>query len=77
MLENIKKENKIETDEQFQAALKQENLTLAELRKSIERNMIINQVQQDEVMGEDLGHRGRGAGATTTSTRTSSRRRRR
>ena len=51
ILGNIKKENKIETDEQFQSALKQEGLTLPELRKSIERNMIINRVQQVEVMG--------------------------
>ena len=52
MLERIKKDNKIENDEQFEAALKQENMTLAELRKSIERNMIINRVQQNEVMGK-------------------------
>ena len=50
ILGNIKKENKIETDEQFQAALKQEGLTLPELRRSIEKNMIINRVQQVEVM---------------------------
>lgn len=49
ILANIKKENKIENDEQFQAALKQENLTIPELRRSIERNMIINRVQQAEV----------------------------
>jgi peptidyl-prolyl cis-trans isomerase SurA len=51
ILGNIKKENKIETDEQFQAALKQEGLTMTELRKSIERSMIINRVQQVEVFG--------------------------
>ena len=50
ILTNIKKQNKIETEEQFQAALKQEGLTLAELRKSIEKNMIINRVQQTEVL---------------------------
>ena len=32
ILENIKKENKIETEEQLQQALKSENLTMAELR---------------------------------------------
>jgi parvulin-like peptidyl-prolyl isomerase len=52
VLDRIKKDNKIETDEQFEAALKQENLTLAELRKSIERNMIISRVQQNEVIGK-------------------------
>jgi peptidyl-prolyl cis-trans isomerase SurA len=49
---NIKKENKIETDEQFQAALKQENLTLDDLRRQIERQMLISQVQQVEVAGK-------------------------
>jgi peptidyl-prolyl cis-trans isomerase SurA len=52
VLDRIKKDNKIENEEQFEAALKQENLTLPELRKSIERNMIINRVQQNEVMGK-------------------------
>lgn len=50
ILENIKKENRIETEEQFQAALKQEGMTLQELRNSIERRMIMERVQQVEVM---------------------------
>jgi peptidyl-prolyl cis-trans isomerase SurA len=50
ILENIKKENRLETDEQFQAALKQEGMTLQDLRESIERRMIIDRVQQVEVM---------------------------
>src|SRR5262245_29138734 len=52
ILENIKKENKIESDEQFQSALKQEGLTMAELRKSLERQMLISRVQESEVMGK-------------------------
>jgi peptidyl-prolyl cis-trans isomerase SurA len=52
VLENIKKENKIETDEQFQAALKQENMTLADLRRSLERTMIRQRVEQNEVLGK-------------------------
>jgi peptidyl-prolyl cis-trans isomerase SurA len=51
VLANIKKENKLETDEQFQAALKQEGMTLVELRKSIENRMITDRVQQAEVYG--------------------------
>lgn len=50
ILANIKKENKLETDEQFQAALKQEGMTLQQLRDSIEKRMIIDRVQQVEVM---------------------------
>lgn len=52
ILEEIKKENKLESEEQFQAALKQEGLTLAELRRSMERNMLISRVQQAEVVGK-------------------------
>jgi len=51
ILDNIKKENKIETQEQLDAALKQEGLTMTELRRSIEKQVVINQVQQNEVLG--------------------------
>jgi peptidyl-prolyl cis-trans isomerase SurA len=51
-LDNIKKESKIETDEQFQAALKNENMTLADLRKNIEKTAIVSRVQQNEVLGK-------------------------
>jgi peptidyl-prolyl cis-trans isomerase SurA len=50
-LDNIKKESKIETEEQFQAALKQEGLTLPELRQNIEKTAIVSRVQQNEVIG--------------------------
>ncbi len=50
IVENIKKENKIETEEAFQTALKQEGLTLEDLRRQIERNMLASRVQQVEVM---------------------------
>ena len=52
IVENIKKENKIESEEAFTAALKQENLTLDDLRRQIERQMLISQVQQVEVAGK-------------------------
>ena len=52
IVDNIKKENKLETEEQFQAALKQEGLTMAELRRSLERQMLMSRVQQTEVMGK-------------------------
>ncbi len=51
ILDNIKKENKLDTPEQFEAALKAENMTLPELRRSIEKQVVINQVQQNEVLG--------------------------
>jgi peptidyl-prolyl cis-trans isomerase SurA len=52
IIDNIKKENKLETEEAFQAALKQEGLTLEDLRKQLERQMLVSQVQQVEVMGK-------------------------
>ncbi len=52
VLDNIRKENKIETDEQLQAALKAENMTMADLRRNLERSMIAQKVQQNEVLSK-------------------------
>ncbi len=49
VLDSIKKDNKMETEEQFQAALKQEGVTLAGLRKMLEKRMLIGQLQSREV----------------------------
>jgi peptidyl-prolyl cis-trans isomerase SurA len=50
VLENIKKQNNITTDEQFQQALKESGMSLPELRQEIERNMLEQRVQQTDVM---------------------------
>src|SRR6266540_434111 len=52
VLDNIKKENKLENEEQFQAALKAEGITMADLRRNLERSMLVQRVQQNEVMGK-------------------------
>jgi peptidyl-prolyl cis-trans isomerase SurA len=52
VLDSIKKDNKLETDEQFQAALAQENMTLPDLRRNLEKTMIVQRVQQNEVLGK-------------------------
>ena len=52
MLDNIRKENKLETDEKFQAALKQEGMSTGDLRRQIERNVVASRVQQAEVFGK-------------------------
>jgi peptidyl-prolyl cis-trans isomerase SurA len=52
VVENIRKENKIESEEQFQAALKSENMTMSDLRRNIERSMIVQKVQQNEVLSK-------------------------
>ena len=51
ILDNLKNQNKIETDEQLVAALKQENMTMADLRRNLERTVIAQRVQQAEVFG--------------------------
>ena len=51
ILDNLKTQNKIETEEQLVAALKQENMTMADLRKNLERTVIAQRVQQAEVFG--------------------------
>jgi parvulin-like peptidyl-prolyl isomerase len=52
IVENIKKENKLEDQEKFDEALKSEGLTMADLRKQLEKTMIIQRVQQTEVMSK-------------------------
>jgi len=49
ILGNIRKENKLDTEEKFQAALKQEGLSIPGLRKAFEKQMLINRVQQQDV----------------------------
>ena len=49
VLESIKKDNKLESDEQFEAALKGEGITLAQLRQMLTKRMLIGQVQQREI----------------------------
>ena len=46
---NIRKENKLEDEAKFLAALAQENMTLEDLRKSLEKQMLVDQVQRQEV----------------------------
>ena len=41
-----------DAEEAFQAALKQEGLTIDDLRRQLERQMLVSRVQQDEVMGK-------------------------
>ena len=62
VLDNLKTQNKIETDEQLQAALKPEGMTMTDLRRNMERQMLYSNVQQVEVFGrvavtEDEAHK--------------------
>ena len=52
VLANIKKDNNIDTEEKFQDALKQEGMTLPDLRRQLEKNMIETRVQQNEILGK-------------------------
>jgi len=51
-VDNIKKEYKLDTDEKFQAALKQENMAMPDLRRQFERSMLVQRVEQTEVFGK-------------------------
>ena len=48
-LSALRKEQNLEDDQKFFAALKQEGMSLDELRRNVERQMLIARVQQDEV----------------------------
>lgn len=50
IVENIKKQNNLEDEEKFQAALKQEGLSMADLRRNIERSMLVQQSVQRDVV---------------------------
>ena len=76
VLDNIKKENKIETEEQFQAALKQENMTMADLRRNLERQMIFSARAAERSARPRSPSPTTRRAATTTRTSASSRRRR-
>ena len=49
VLESIRKDNKIESQEAFEAALKTEGMTLAQLKQMLSKRILISQVQQREV----------------------------
>jgi parvulin-like peptidyl-prolyl isomerase len=49
IIENIKKQNNLEDEERFQAALRQEGMTMADLRRNLERQMFVSQVQQRDI----------------------------
>jgi peptidyl-prolyl cis-trans isomerase SurA len=48
-LSALRKEQNLEDDAKFQAALKQEGMTIDDLRKNVERQFMISQVQREEV----------------------------
>jgi parvulin-like peptidyl-prolyl isomerase len=52
VLDNIRTQNKLENEADFEAALKQEGLTLADLRKNLEKQMVWQRVQQNEVVNK-------------------------
>src|SRR5215203_4199287 len=48
-LDNLRKEQNLGDDQKFQAALKQEGMTIDDLRKNVERQFLVGQVQRDEI----------------------------
>ena len=50
ILDNIRKENQLNSEEDFQNALRQEGLSLSGVRKQIESQMLINRIEQIEIV---------------------------
>ncbi|MBI2188618.1 MAG: peptidyl-prolyl cis-trans isomerase [Acidobacteria bacterium] len=50
IVENIKKSNNIESEDQFQMALKQEGMTMTDLRRALERQMLASESQRRDVV---------------------------
>ncbi|MGE3840713.1 MAG: peptidylprolyl isomerase [Vicinamibacterales bacterium] len=49
IVDGIRKDNNLESNEAFEAALKQEGMNMADLRRMLERQAIVSRVQQTEV----------------------------
>jgi len=49
IVNNIRKEQNLQDEQKFQDALKQEGMTILDLRNQLERQMLIQRVQQQEV----------------------------
>jgi peptidyl-prolyl cis-trans isomerase SurA len=52
VVDNIRKEYKLDTEEKLQGALKQEGMTMADLRRQTERSILIQRVRQVEVLSK-------------------------
>ena len=50
MVDSIKKSNNIEDEARFKEALRQEGLTMDDLRRNMERMMLVSEVQRREIM---------------------------
>jgi peptidyl-prolyl cis-trans isomerase SurA len=48
-LDNLRKEQNLTDDKRFEEALKQEGMTVEDLRKNVEKQFLVGQVQRDEV----------------------------
>lgn len=48
-LDNLRKEQNLQDEAKFQAALKQEGMTIDDLRKQVEKSFMVQRIQQDEV----------------------------
>jgi parvulin-like peptidyl-prolyl isomerase len=51
-LGDMRKEQGLEDDKRFQDALKQEGMTLSDVRRNVERNFVMTQVQREEFGGK-------------------------
>ena len=52
IINNIKEQNDLETDEQFESALSAEGMTMDDLRRSMERQVMLTRVRQVAIMSK-------------------------
>ena len=52
VIDSIKKDRKLDTEAQFQQALKDSNMSLADLRRQIEKSVVMDRVRQNEVLSK-------------------------
>ncbi len=48
-MDNLRKEQNLQDEQKFTAALKQEGMTVEDLRRNVEKQFLVGQVQRDEV----------------------------
>ena len=76
IVENIRKSNNLEDEARFEAALEQEGMTMDDLRRSLERQMLTTEAQRRDVVDKISRDRGGSADLLRGSTANRSSRRR-
>ena len=75
-LTSMRKDQNLEDDKKFEAALKQEGMAISDIRRNVEKQFLLTQVQTEEFGGKlQITRKRRGSTTTPTRRNSSSRRR--